>query len=198
MVKLLNGSQLLSRRIHYCRIRKKEAMSTTDKPLVNRIAASGLITLKLEEFFPKAEIAKLDLKDYLFRELLLKEKDFREAMAVHDWEQYQGKILLVYCSTDAILPMWAFMLVAAYAAPFAADVFQGEEKDYYLAYYTKTLAAMDIEKYRDERIIIKGCTDNKPIPANAYVELAKRLQPLAKSIMYGEPCSTVPIYKKPR
>ena len=173
-------------------------MSTTDKPLVNRIAASGLITLKLEEFFPEAEIAKLDLKGYLFRELLLKEKDFREAMAAHDWEQYEGKILLVYCSTDAILPMWAFMLVASYAAPYAKDVFQGEEKDYFQAYYTKTLAELDVEKYRDERIIIKGCTDNKPIPANAYLELTKRLRPLAKSIMYGEPCSTVPIYKKPR
>ncbi len=173
-------------------------MSTTDKPLVNKVAASGLITLKLEEFFPQAEIARLDLKDYLFQELLLREKDFREAMEAHGWEQYQGKILLVYCSTDAILPMWAFMLVAAYAAPYAADVFQGEEEAYYLACYAKTLAALDVEKYRDERVIIKGCTDNKPIPANAYVELTKRLRPLAKSIMYGEPCSTVPIFKRPK
>ncbi len=173
-------------------------MSTTDKPLINRVAASGLITLKLEEFFPAAEIAMLDLKPYLFRELILREKDFREAMEAHDWEQYAGKILLVYCSADAILPMWAFMLVAAYAAPYAADVFQGGEKEYYLAHYTKTLAALDVEKYRGERVIIKGCTDGKPIPANAYVELAKRLRPLAKSIMFGEPCSTVPIYKKPK
>ncbi len=170
---------------------------STDKPLVNRVAQSGLITLKLEEFFPQAELATLDLKDYLFKELILKEKDFREAIKEHNWEQYEGKVLLVYCSTDAIIPMWAFMLAASYAAPCAADVFQGRAEDYYRAYFTKTLAALDVEKYRDGRIIIKGCSD-KSVPANAYVELTKRLRPLAKSIMYGEPCSTVPIYKKPK
>lgn len=169
---------------------------STDKPLVNRVAASGLITLKLEEFFPQAELCTLDLKNYLFQELILREKDFREAMASHGWEQYRGKVLLVYCSTDAIIPMWAYMLVASLATPFASDVFQGTPDAYYQACFTQTLAALDLEPYRGQRIIIKGCSD-KPVPAAAYVELTKRLLPLAKSIMYGEPCSTVPIYKKP-
>ena len=168
---------------------------STDKPLVNRVAASGLITLKLETFFPATELSTLDIKDYLFRELILREKDFREAMGQHDWEQYRDKVLLVYCSTDAIIPMWAYMLVASQASPFASDIFQGPPEAYYQAYFTRTLAALDVEQYRDQRIIIKGCSD-KPVPAAAYVELTKRLRPLAKSIMYGEPCSTVPIYKK--
>jgi hypothetical protein len=173
-------------------------MSTTDKPLVNKIAKSGLITLKMEEFFPSAELAEMDLKDYLFKEMLLKEKDFRAAMKAHDWQQYEGKTLLVYCSTDAIIPMWAYMLVASYAAPIAEDVFAGEPEDYYRTVFTQKLAALDVEQYRGQRIILKGCTDGKPIPPQAYLELTKRLQPLAKSIMFGEPCSTVPIYKQPR
>lgn len=170
---------------------------STDKPLVNRVASSGLITLKLETFFPATELCTLDLKDYLFRELILREKDFREAMDQHDWELYRDKVLLVYCSTDAIIPMWAYMLVASLASPFARDIFQGPPEAYYQVHFTRTLAALDVEQYRDQRIIIKGCSD-KPVPAAAYVELTKRLRPLAKSIMYGEPCSTVPIFKKPK
>lgn len=173
-------------------------MSTTDKPLVNKIAASGLITLKMEDFWPGAELAELDIKDYLFKELLLKEKDFREAMKAHDWSQYKGKVLLVYCSTDAIIPMWAYMLIAAYAAPQADDVFQGKPEDYYRQHYTQRLKEIDLAPYQDQRIILKGCTDGKSIPPQAYLELTKRLRPVAKSIMFGEPCSTVPIYKKPR
>jgi len=168
------------------------------QPLVNKIAQSGLITLKMEEFFPSTPTAELDLKDFLFKELLLKEKDFRAAMKAHDWTQYEGKVLLVYCSTDAIIPMWAYMLVAAYAEPHAVDVFEGQAEDYYRTYFTQQLANLDVTPYKDQRVILKGCTDGKPIPAQAYLELTKRLRPLAKSIMFGEPCSTVPIYKKPR
>lgn len=168
-----------------------------DKPLVNRVAQSGLITLKLEEYLPAAELVRFDLKDYLFKELLLREKDFRAAMKEHDWSQYQDKVLLVHCSSDAIIPIWAYMLVASYAAPYADDVFQGTDEAYYQAALTRSLAALNPADYEDARIVIKGCSD-RPVPLSAYVELTRLLRPHARSIMYGEPCSTVPIYKKPR
>ena len=168
-----------------------------EKPLVNRVANSGLITLNLEDFFPKEEVVAFDLKDYLYMELILKEKDFREALKTHDWQQYQGKILLVFCSTDAIIPVWAYMLVSAYAAPYATEIFQGEAEEYYKLHYAKAIAAIDAREYEQKRIVIKGCSD-KPVPPAAYLELTRKLQPFAQSIMYGEPCSTVPIFKRPR
>ena len=168
-----------------------------DEVLINRVAQSGLITINLEDFFPKEEVRVFDLKDYLFMELILKEKDFREALKAHDWSQYQDKILLVYCSTDAIIPVWAYMLVAAQAAPFAKDIFQGDQESYYKTAFSKAIAALDLASYDQQRIVIKGCSD-KPVPPAAYVELTRRLQPYAQSIMYGEPCSTVPIFKRPR
>jgi hypothetical protein len=168
-----------------------------DQPLVNRVANSGLITIKLEEFFPAQELAIFDLKDYLFMEMILKEKDFREALKEHNWEQYQGKILLVYCSADAVIPVWAYMLVATYAAPYAHDIFQGTAEDFYRSYFLRQLDQLDMEQYRDQRLVIKGCSDH-PVPPAAYLEITRKLQPLAKSIMYGEPCSTVPVYKQPR
>ncbi|WP_020535114.1 DUF2480 family protein [Lewinella cohaerens] len=168
-----------------------------DQPLVNRVANSGLITLKLEEFFPTQELAIFDLKDYLFMEMILKEKDFRQALKEHNWEQYQDKILLVYCSADAIIPVWAYMLVATYAAPYAHDIFQGTADDFYRSYFLRQLDQLDTEQYRDQRLVIKGCSDH-PVPPAAYLEITRKLQPLVKSIMYGEPCSTVPVYKQPR
>ncbi|MEL6923525.1 MAG: DUF2480 family protein [Bacteroidota bacterium] len=168
-----------------------------DKPLINRVAASGLITLNLEDFFPAQEVAQFDLKDYLYMELILKEKDFRTALKAHDWSQYEGKILTVFCSTDAIIPVWAYMLVTAYATPHAHDIFQGTPEVFYKVAFAKSLDAFDVSPYEQKRIIIKGCS-NKPVPSSAYVELTKKLQPIAQSIMYGEPCSTVPIFKRPR
>ena len=168
-----------------------------EQPLINRVASSGLITLKLEEFFPTQEVMNFDLKDFLFMELILKEKDFREALKTHDWAQYEGKILLVYCSADAIIPVWAYMLVAASAAPYAQDMFQGEAENYYRTYFLRQLDQLDVEQYRGVRMVIKGCSDH-PVPPAAYLEITRRLQPVAKSIMFGEPCSTVPVYKKPR
>ncbi len=172
-------------------------MEAVDKPLVNRVAASGLITLKLEDFFPKEELVTFDLKDYLFMELILKEKDFRVALVEHDWQQYEGKNLVVFCSADAIIPVWAYMLVTVYAAPFAKNIFQGTADEFYKMVFQQALATIDEKEYEDKRIVIKGCS-NKPVPPSAYVELTRKLQPYAKSIMYGEPCSTVPIYKKKR
>ena len=166
-----------------------------DKPLINRVAESGLITLNLEDFYPDGEPAVFDLKNYLFMELILKEKDFREALKTHDWSQYQDKILLVYCSNDAIIPVWAYMLVTAYAQRYARDIFQGDEAAYYKMAFNRALAQLDLSEYEGQRIVIKGCS-HKPVPPSAYVELSRLLRPLAQSIMYGEPCSTVPIFKQ--
>ena len=170
-------------------------MSAAEQPLVNRVASSGLITLRLEDFYPQEELSTFDLKDYLFMGLILKEKDFREALKEHDWSQYKGRNLAVYCSADAIIPVWAYMLVTVYAAPYAADVFQGTPDEFYKHVFQKALDQLDVSTYAGQRIVVTGCSD-KPVPASAYVELTRKLQPLAQSIMYGEPCSTVPIFKK--
>ncbi|HOY19652.1 MAG TPA: DUF2480 family protein [Haliscomenobacter sp.] len=166
-----------------------------EEMLVNRVANSGLTTINLEDFFPTGEIAHFDLVDYLFMGLILKEKDFREALKNHDWTQYQGKVLLVYCSNDSIIPVWAYMLVATYAEPFAKDIFQGDLENYYKAAYNRALSHIDPASYAGQRIVIKGCSD-KPVPPAAYLELTRVLKPHVLSIMYGEPCSTVPIYKR--
>jgi len=166
-----------------------------DAPIVNRVANSGIITLNLENYFPDNDFVVLDIKDYLFKELILKEKDFRTALKEYDWSSIKDKILLVYCSSDAIIPVWAFMLVGAYAAPFAAEVYQGTETEYLKTHYNKIIQELDVESYKDQRIVIKGCS-NKPVPPSAYSDLTYKLQPTVRSIMYGEPCSTVPIYKR--
>ena len=172
-------------------------MTAQDKPLVNRVAESGLLTLNLEDYFPKQAIVTFDLKDYLFMGLILKEKDFREACRTHDWTQYADKNLVVDCTADAIIPVWAFMLVAAAAAPYAVEIFQGNETEFLKAFYVRKVAEIDPSVFDGKRIVIKGCSD-RPVPPAAYVALTQRLQPFAQSIMYGEPCSTVPIFKRPR
>jgi len=165
------------------------------KPLVNRVAASSLETINLEQFFPKEEIAIFDIKDYLFKELILKEKDFRIALKEHDWTQYKHKTLLINCSTNAIIPIWSYMLVTAYASEYTNQIFQGTKEAYFQAAYSKALQTADWSIYEGKPVVIKGCSD-KPVPLSAYVELTRLLQPIARSIMFGEPCSTVPIYKK--
>lgn len=165
--------------------------------LVNRVANSGLITLNLELYFPKAEMVIFDIKDYLFKELILKEKDFRSALKELDWTTYEGKIVIITCSTDAIIPMWAYMLISTYAKPYAADIYIGTQESYLNHYYDRVIADMDMNTYDGQRIVIKGCS-NKPVPPGAYAGLAAALQPYAQSIMFGEPCSTVPIFKRPR
>lgn len=167
----------------------------TAAPLVNRVAASGLVTLDLETLYPKEEIVGFDLKDHLFMGLILKEKDFREALKNIDWTQYTGKNLVVFCSADAIIPMWAYMLVATYAAPYAHDIAQTTPEQYAELAFVKKLQALDLTEYEGKRIVVKGCSD-KPVPPSAYLDITRRLQPIALSIMFGEPCSTVPVYKK--
>ena len=167
-----------------------------DTPLVNKVAQSSLITINLEEFYPTSEVVNFDLKDFLFHGLLLKEKDFRQSMKEHDWSAYKNKIFCVSCSTDAIIPVWAFMLVSSMVGPLAEQVFVGSEEEYLKHHYYTILEQIDYNQYVDAKIVIKGCS-NRPVPAAAYASLTTHLKPHVKSIMYGEPCSTVPIYKKP-
>jgi len=163
--------------------------------IVNKVSESGLISFDLEELYPKGEIKKFDLKDYLFMGLILKEKDFRAALQTTDWEKYQDKYVAITCSADAIIPMWANMLVASYLQPFAKDVVFGDEKKLIETILQKKIDAINTEEFIDKRIVVKGCGD-VAIPESAYVAITNKLRPVVKSIMYGEPCSTVPIYKK--
>lgn len=169
--------------------------ATLEQPLVNRVANSSLVTIDLEALYPTGEIVPFDLKGYLFMELILKEKDFREALNALDWEQYRDKNLAVFCSADAIIPLWAYMLVATHAAPFVQDIALCEPAEFAEKAFLKKLATFDIQEYEGKRIVVKGCSD-KPVPASAYLEITRKLQPIALSIMFGEPCSTVPVYKK--
>jgi len=166
-----------------------------EKPLVNRVAQSGLLTINLEDFYPTAPIAIFDIKDYLFKGLILREKDFRTALKEQNWTQYTNQNLAIYCSVDAIIPTWAYQLVTIYATPFAKTIAYGDEKAFVVQHYQRVLSELTATDYEDKRIIIKGCSD-KDVPMYAYVELTRILQPYAKTIMFGEPCSTVPLYKK--
>jgi hypothetical protein len=166
-----------------------------EETIVNRVASSGLITIDLEEYYPKGEIAVFDLKDYLFRGLILREKDFRTALQELDWEQYSNKNVAITCSADAIIPRWAFMLVATYLQPIAKDIVFGDEKGLQQTLLLKNMSSINGEDYVDKRVIVKGCGD-VDIPEAAYVEITNRLRPFVKSIMYGEACSNVAIFKK--
>lgn len=163
--------------------------------IVNKVAESGLIILDLEEYYPKEETAVFDLKDHLFMGLILKEKDYREALKNLDWSVYQNKNVAITCSADAVIPIWAYMLAATYLQPVAHDVVFGNEDFLHRTLFLKNLSGINANEFADKRIVIKGCGD-KSISETAYVEITKLLRPVAKSIMYGEPCSTVPIYKK--
>jgi len=165
--------------------------------LVNRVAESGIITINLEDFFPDREFATFDIRDYLFHGLILKEKDFREALKNMDWSIYEGKIVLVTCTTDAIIPLWAYMLIEIYLQTVAFDTYQGDMEEYLRFHYKNILQKLDPLQYQDQRIVIKGC-GNKPVPSFAYAMITAVLKPSAQSIMFGEPCSTVPIFKRPR
>jgi hypothetical protein len=172
-------------------------MDTTDKPLINRVAQSSLITLNLEDYYPKTEILSFDLKDFLFHGLILKEKEFRSALADYDWQKVKDCYVAIFCSSDAIIPTWAYMLVAAYAAPLATEVYFGSQESLLEKHYGVLIGSLDLSHLKGQRIVLKGCS-NKPVPPSAYVDLTKKLLPLAQSIMFGEPCSTVPIFKRPR
>jgi hypothetical protein len=163
--------------------------------IINKVAQSGLVTLDPAQFYAPGERVVYDIKDNLFHGLMLREKDFREFVKTHDWAQYQDKNVAVTCTADAIVPAWAYMLLANRLAPYALEVVFGDAEVLETVLFVKAIAKMDIEQYRDQRLVIKGCGDI-PVPVSAYVELTKKLTPVAKSLMFGEPCSTVPIYKR--
>jgi hypothetical protein len=163
--------------------------------IVNRVAQSALISLDLEDYYPKEETVVFDIKDYLFMGMILKEKDFRAAMQELDWEQYRNKIVAITCTADAVVPMWAYMLVMTYLQPVAHFAAFGDAESVNRTVFLQNLQKIDTSEYVDKRIVVKGCGD-KGAGEAAYVEITRLLLPLVKSIMYGEPCSTVPIYKK--
>ncbi len=165
--------------------------------LVNKVAQSGIITLNLEDYFPNKDIISLDIKNFLFMGLILKEKEFRQSLKDHDWVQYSNKIVLISCSEDAILPSWSYMLLESYLGDVAEDVYYGTKEEFLIMYYKNVIKDLDLTLFDEKRIVIKGCGE-KPVPAAAYGMITSRLKPHALSIMFGEPCSTVPIYKKPK
>jgi hypothetical protein len=165
------------------------------EPIINKVAESGLITLDMEKWYPKEPTAVFDMKDYLFMGMILKEKEFRESLKSIDWTAYQDKYVAVTCSADAIIPVWAYMLAATYLQPVAKDVVMGDEKELHKTLFLRNLSSIPVDEYTDKRVVIKGCGET-PIADYVYMEITKLLRPVAKSIMYGEPCSTVPVYKK--
>jgi hypothetical protein len=165
--------------------------------IINRVASSPLVTIDLEDYYHKGEREVYDLAQNLFQGMILREKDLREFVKEHDWSKYEGKNIALTCSEDAIVPTWAYMLVATKLEGIANKVVMGSLETLEYAIYQDALRKIDPQEFADKPIVIKGCGD-LPVPDSAYVELTMLLKPYAKSIMYGEPCSTVPLYKKPR
>ena len=163
--------------------------------IINRIANSNLTTIDLEDFYPKGNRIVFDIKGWLYEELILREKDFRESVKNHDWSQYQDSYVALTCSSDAIIPSWAYLLLTVELTPFAKQVVVGDLALLETVIYQDIINQIDISDYQDKPIIIKGCT-NKPIPSSAYTLLIQKVKPVAKSVMFGEACSTVPLYKK--
>ena len=165
--------------------------------IINRVASSPLVTIDLEDYYHKGEREVYDLAQNLFQGMILREKDLREFVKEHDWSKYEGKNIALTCSEDAIVPTWAYMLVATKLEGVANKVVMGSLETLEYALYQDALRKIDAQEFADKPIVIKGC-GNLPVPDSAYVELSMLLKPYVKSIMYGEPCSTVPLYKKPR
>lgn len=164
--------------------------------IVNKVAQSGIVTLDLSAYIPQEEhVMEFDMKPYLFREMILREKDFRASMKELDWSVYQNKYVAIFCSADAIIPMWAYMLVTSYLQEVSAYSYFGTVSELIKNRLTENINKIDVSEYDDKRVVLKGCGD-KSIPEMAYIAATEKLKPVVKSLMYGEPCSTVPIYKK--
>lgn len=163
--------------------------------IINRVAQSKLITFNLEDYYPKGERMVLDIKDWLFEGFILKEKEFRGFAESHDWSQYEGAYVAMHCSTDAIVPGWAYLLLSIKLSVFAKKAIQGTLEDLETLLYQSVIENLNVSEFQDKSVIIKGCS-KKPVPANAYLFIAEKLRPVAKSIMYGEACSSVPLYKR--
>ena len=163
--------------------------------IINRIANSKLINIDLEEFYPEGKRVLFDIKDWLFQGIILKEKDFRESVANHNWSQYQDNYVALTCSEDAIIPSCAYLLLSSELVPFAKKVVIGDLELLETVLFQGVIQNINISEFTDKPIIIKGCAD-KPIPPSAFSMLIEKIQPIAKTIMYGEACSTVPLYKR--
>jgi len=164
--------------------------------IVNRVANSSLITFDLEELHVPGERAVYDIKDHLFQGLILREKDFREHVKTHNWSAFQDKLVSIICTADAIVPTWAYMLLAVALRPYAKKIFFGTLDEMESELFREKLATIDWSRYKNSKVVVKGCSDVH-VPVSAYVEVTSRLSGVASSIMYGEPCSTVPIFKVP-
>ncbi|WP_289060118.1 DUF2480 family protein [uncultured Zobellia sp.] len=163
--------------------------------IINRVAESKLVTFNLEDYYLPGKRVLFDISEWLLEGFILKEKEFRASAAEHDWAQYKDSYVALHCSTDAIVPGWAYMLLATYLNPYANRYIQGSLEDLETLLYTETLKDLDVSELTDKFVIVKGCS-NKPVPPNAYVLIIGKLQPIVKSLMYGEACSSVPLYKR--
>jgi hypothetical protein len=166
-----------------------------DSPIVNKVAQSGILTLDLEGIIPEMEQVSIDIKDQLFQGLILKEKDFREWISTHNWDSYNGKRIALFCSGDAIIPTWAYMLVAKAVSEHHTELYYCQPQDLDALVAQRYVSQLQVSEYEDKRVVIKGCGD-RLISNHAYVALSEKLIPVVKSLMFGEPCSTVPVYKK--
>lgn len=165
--------------------------------IINKVARSPLQTIDLEEFYVAGERISLDIKEQLFQGIALREKDFREFIKANDWASFEGKHVAIQCSADAIVPTWAYMLLSVALKPFAKTILFGSLEELETQLFKSTLDTIDWSKYENAKVVIKGCSKVK-VPIATYVDVTSRLQPIASSIMFGEPCSTVPIFKRPK
>ena len=172
-------------------------MNEAEDIILNKVANSGLITLDLEDLYPKGERVLYDLKENLFMGMILKEKDFREFIKSHDWSLYLNKLVAITCSEEVIIPTWAYMLLSTKLQPFARKIVFGNLEILESNLFEEAINKINIEEFRDARVVVKGCS-KVPVPASAYVHITNLLMPVAQSIMFGEPCSTVPLYKRPK
>jgi hypothetical protein len=165
-----------------------------EKEIVNRVASSGLVTFNLEEYYRPGERVLIDIKDQLFQGLVLKEKDYREFIKVHNWQSYEDKFVAITCSTDAIVPIWAYMLLAIALQPYAKVICFGTIEQLEARLFEDALSQINWQDFKGRKVVVKGCSKIN-VPASIYVEVAQHLQPIVSSLMFGEPCSTVPLYK---
>lgn len=163
--------------------------------IVNRVAKSPIITFNLENLYSKGERREIDIQQWLYEGFILKEKEFRATLKTTDWSQYNDCFVALYCSTDAIVPAWAFMLISTYLHPIAKKVIVGRQQDLEDILFAEAIKDLDVSSYENKPVIVKGCSD-KPVPETAYILLIQKLQPIVKSLMFGEACSAVPLYKK--
>ncbi|MCF0049775.1 DUF2480 family protein [Dyadobacter sp. LJ53] len=165
--------------------------------IVNRVAVSGIVSLDLEELYHPGQRVLYDIKDNLWQGMILKEKDFREFLKTHEWTQYQGKNVAIICSDDAIVPTWAYMLLAVQLEPYANAVVFGDLNVLEDKLFAEAISKLNISEFEGKRVVVKGCSKVN-VPISAYVEISRLLKPIVQSLMFGEPCSTVPLYKKPK